>query len=141
MWLFSFVASFLGLDMEIISASRNKLAGVPSTRIFWERLWRMDIISFLLYSVMSNSSCQAFLPMGFPRQEYWSGVPFPTPGVFSAQGLHPRSCISQARILEWGGISYSRGDCTRAPASPALRDSLRLVPPGKPRFLLKCLEI
>ena len=88
MWLFSFVASFLGLDMEIISATQNKLAGVPSTRIFWERLWRMDIISFLLYSVMSNSSCQAFLPMEFPRQEYWSGVAFPTPGGIAPALLH-----------------------------------------------------
>ena len=24
--------------------------------------------------------CQAPLSMGFPRQEYWSGLPFPTPG-------------------------------------------------------------
>ena len=24
--------------------------------------------------------CQAFLSMGFPRQEYWSGLPFPSPG-------------------------------------------------------------
>ena len=25
--------------------------------------------------------CQASLFMGFPRQEYWSGLPFPPPGV------------------------------------------------------------
>ena len=24
--------------------------------------------------------CQAPLPMGFPRQEYWSGLPFHSPG-------------------------------------------------------------
>ena len=24
-------------------------------------------------------SCQASLSMGFPRQEYWSGLPFPSP--------------------------------------------------------------
>ena len=28
---------------------------------------------------------QALLSMGFPRQEYWSGLPFPTPGE-SSQG-------------------------------------------------------
>ena len=27
-------------------------------------------------------ACQAPLSMGFPRQEYWSGLPFPSPGVF-----------------------------------------------------------
>ena len=37
-------------------------------------------------SVMSDSetswtvTCQAPLCMGFPRQEYWSGLPFPPPG-------------------------------------------------------------
>ena len=27
-----------------------------------------------------TASCQAPLSMGFPRQEYWSGLPFPSPG-------------------------------------------------------------
>ena len=37
-------------------------------------------------SVVSNSefpwtvACQAPLSMGFPSQEYWSGLPFPSPG-------------------------------------------------------------
>ena len=32
---------------------------------------------------------QAPLSMGFPRQEYWSGLPFPSPGIFPTQGLNP----------------------------------------------------
>jgi len=28
-------------------------------------------------------ACQAPLPMEFSTQEYWSGVPFPTPGDLS----------------------------------------------------------
>ena len=27
--------------------------------------------------------------MGFPRGEYWSGLPFPTPGIFPTHGLNP----------------------------------------------------
>ena len=27
--------------------------------------------------------------MGFSRQEYWSGLPFPSPGIFPTQGLNP----------------------------------------------------
>ena len=27
--------------------------------------------------------------MGFSRQEYWSGLPFPSPGIFQTQGLNP----------------------------------------------------
>ena len=29
--------------------------------------------------------------MGFPRQEYWSRLPFPTPGDLSDPGIKPRS--------------------------------------------------
>ena len=33
---------------------------------------------------------QAPLPMGFSRQEYWSGLPFPSPGDLSNPGIEPR---------------------------------------------------
>ena len=29
--------------------------------------------------------------MGFPRQEYWSGLPFPSPGDLPDPGIEPRS--------------------------------------------------
>ena len=32
---------------------------------------------------------QAPLSMGFPRQEYWSGLPFPPPGDLPTQGSNP----------------------------------------------------
>ena len=50
---------------------------------------------------------QAPLSMGFSRQEYWSGLPFPSPGDLPDPGIEP--------------------------ASPALQaDSLLSEPPGKP---------
>ena len=36
-------------------------------------------------------ACQAPLSMGFPRQEYWSGLPFPSPGDLSDPGIEPKS--------------------------------------------------
>ena len=33
--------------------------------------------------------CQAPLSMGFPRQEYWSGLSFPTPGNLPNSGIKP----------------------------------------------------
>ena len=33
----------------------------------------------LLFVTPWTVASQASLPMGFPRQEYWSGLPFPTP--------------------------------------------------------------
>ena len=32
---------------------------------------------------------QAPLIMGFPRQEYWSGLPFPSPGDIPDPGIEP----------------------------------------------------
>ena len=42
---------------------------------------------------------QAPLSMGFSRQEYWSGLPFLTPGDLSKPGIKPRSPTLQADSL------------------------------------------
>ena len=34
-------------------------------------------------------ACQASLCMEFPRQEYWSGLPFPSPGDLPDPGTEP----------------------------------------------------
>ena len=39
---------------------------------------------------------QAPLPMGFSREEYWSGLPFPAPGDLSDPGIEPTSPVSTA---------------------------------------------
>ena len=39
---------------------------------------------------------QAPLSMGFPRQEYWSGLPFPPPGDLPDPGIQPLSPVSPA---------------------------------------------
>ena len=36
-------------------------------------------------------ACQDPLSMGFPRQEYWSGLPFPPPGNLPDPGIEPTS--------------------------------------------------
>ena len=51
---------------------------------------------------------QASLSVGFTRQEYWSGLPFPTPGDLPDPGIEPRSPALQAE------------------------DALPSEPPGKP---------
>ena len=37
--------------------------------------------------------------MGFSRQEYWSGLPFPSPGDLPNPGIEPRSPALQADAL------------------------------------------
>ena len=39
---------------------------------------------------------QAPLSMGFSRQEYWGGLPFPSPGDLPDSGIKPRSPALQA---------------------------------------------
>ena len=39
-------------------------------------------------------ACQVPLSLGFPRQGYWSGLPFPPPRDLPNPGMKPVSCIS-----------------------------------------------
>ena len=56
-------------------------------------------------SVVSDSAIpwtvvyQASLSMRFSRQEYWSGLPFPSPGDLPDPGIEPRSPALQADAL------------------------------------------
>ena len=50
---------------------------------------------------------QAPLSMGFSRQEYWSGLPFPSPGDLLDPGIEPRSLALQAEAL----TSEPQGQC------------------------------
>ena len=60
-------------------------------------------VCVLSHSIMSNSlrpyglmAHQAPPPVGFPRQEYGSGLPFPTPGNLLNPGIKPASLASPA---------------------------------------------
>ena len=41
-------------------------------------------------------ACQASLSMGFPKQEYWCGLPCPPPGDLPDPGIKPASLVSPA---------------------------------------------
>ena len=63
----------------------------------------------LMYSCTVAQSCltltpwtvayEAPLSMGFSRQEYWSGLPFPSPGDLPDPGIKPGSPALQADTL------------------------------------------
>ena len=44
-------------------------------------------------------ACQAPLSMGFFRQEYWSGLPFSSPGDLPNPGIEPGAPALQADAL------------------------------------------
>ena len=94
--------------------------------------------------------CQTPLSMGFSRQEYWNGLPCPTPGDLPDPGIEPGSSalqadssLSEARgkpqntgvgchaLLQ--GISSTQGSNPHLLCLPHWRvSSLPLAPPGKP---------
>ena len=61
----------------------------------------------VLCDPMDSSPSRLLHLWEFPRQEYWSGLPFPSPGNLPDPGIKPRSPALQA-------------------------DSLPSEPPGKP---------
>ena len=53
----------------------------------------------LLFATPWTVAYQAPPSMGFSRQEYWSGLPFPSPGDLPNPGIEPRSPALQADAL------------------------------------------
>ena len=47
-----------------------------------------------LFAIPCTIACQAPLSIDFPRQEYWSGLLFPTPGDLPNPGIKPSSLVS-----------------------------------------------
>ena len=47
--------------------------------------------SVQIFTIPWTVACQAPLSMGFPRQEYWSGLPFPLPVDLPNPGIEPLS--------------------------------------------------
>ena len=56
-------------------------------------------------------ACQVPLFMGFSRQEYWSGLPFPSPGDLPNPRIKPGSSALQADSLpsEPSAVPYAEG--------------------------------
>ena len=76
-------------------------------------VWRATVQSLMSCPILCDPmdcyvALQASLLMKFPRQEYQSGLPFPSPGDLPNPGIEPRSPTWQA-------------------------DSLPSEPPGKPQ--------
>ena len=53
--------------------------------------------SFQLF-VVRELILQAPLSLEFSRQEYWNGLPFPTPGDLPNPGIKPASLVSPALV-------------------------------------------
>ena len=78
----------------LINAQSASLLPFISTHLKWK--WLLFSCVQLLVTAWTVSP-QAPLPMGFFRQEHWSGLPFPSPKDLPDQGVEPG-------LLHWSGF-------------------------------------
>ena len=52
-----------------------------------------SLVHGILFATPWIVACQAPLSMGFSGQEYWSGLPFPSPGDLPDPGIKPTSHV------------------------------------------------
>ena len=64
-----------------------------------ESIWVKLLSCVWLFATPWTVACQSPPSMGFSRQEYWNGLPFPSPGYLSDPGIKSRSPALQADSL------------------------------------------
>ena len=63
-------------------------------RFLWEHVRSLSGVQ--LFATLWNVACQVPLSMGFSRQEYWQGWPFPSPGDLPNPGIKQLSLMFPA---------------------------------------------
>ena len=103
-----------GLKLLTFQALKSCWTILMQTTLFSRYVGAVCVCVCVSHSIVSNffwphglEPARLLCPWGFSRKEYWSGLPFPSPGELPNPGIKPRSFTLQA-------------------------DSLSSEPPGKP---------
>ena len=92
-WILTRVKFWIGWELETLSQFGSEMgpaASVPTNPLLglivqdWERFRLLGLKTW-------TAAYQAPPSMGFSRQEYWSELPFPSPGDLPDPGTEPRS--------------------------------------------------
>ena len=96
-----------GSDHELFIAKfRLKLKKIVKTpRPFKVKVKSLSHVR--LFVTLWTVAYQAPLSMGFSRQKYWSGLPFPSPGDFPDPGVEPGFPTLEADALTSEPLSQS----------------------------------
>ena len=90
-----------GLGNSILIVSWDERRGINChflllQALFWTKIKALghlesenEVAQYWLFATPWNVAYQALPSMGFSRQEYWSGLPFSSLGIFSTQGSNP----------------------------------------------------
>ena len=106
-----------GSDVPGILQARTLEWVAISFSIAWK--WKVKVKSLSLEQLVATPWTVAYQAppfMGFSRREYWSGLPFPSPGDLPNPGIEPGSPTLQA-------------------------DALPSEPPGNPKTVLRSHQI
>ena len=103
-------------------------------RTQWDLDGTRPLSRVLLFVTPWNVAHQAPLSTGFSWQEYWDGLPFPSPGGLPAAGMEPRTHASPALAGTFFTTSTARKHCCLEPSPvPSLlqvRELMRAPPRG-----------
>ena len=102
----SFLASLLGMcDLNSLTRDRTLASCIGKSNL---NHWMARKVPYCCSCSVAQScltlcnpvdcSRQAHLSMGFPRQEYWSGLPFPPAGDLPNPGIQPMSSALASRF-------------------------------------------
>ena len=67
------------IDLHVVVKNKERLHTLPPCMY--------ALSGVCLFAVPQTVACQAPLSMEFSRQEYWYGLPFPTPGDLPDSGI------------------------------------------------------
>ena len=108
--MYSYNSILLIFKWALISRNIQMAQGSLLSALCWPKVKVKSLSRVQLFATLWTVAYQAPLSLGFSRQEYWSGLPFPSPGDLPDLGIEP--------------------------GFPALQaDALTAEPPGKPRIL------
>ena len=104
------MTSTVTASQESSQKSPNPLTGLSLCHAPQEALKTQQPTNQCVCVLVAGLTCS--LSMGFSRQEYWSGVPFPSPADLPNPGVKPRSFALQADSLtsepgEFPGVFFS----------------------------------
>ena len=94
--IFEIISKYCILDsfVDYDGYSISSKGFLPTVRV------KVKLLShFRLFATPWTVAYQASLSMGFSRQEYWNGLPFPSLGDLPDPGIEPRSPTLQADSL------------------------------------------
>ena len=135
------------------SFPRTSWCSRPSSLVSGDYACVQSLSCAQLLATSWTAARQAPLSMGFPKQEYWSGLPFPPPGDLPDPGIKPVSPALAGGFFTTvppekpRGTAYSSGKnfCNRlwpgAGLTPPTTLSTSLIPQAAFLFLFKAANI